>query len=75
MKKRFVGYDAQGTDGSDPRQMVAIFEVLDDDGFTNVVKIPADKADGREAEDAALVTDVDEKPAAEVVDVTAVAPK
>ena len=33
-KKRLIGYDACGTDGSDQAKMKAIYQVLDSDGFS-----------------------------------------
>ncbi len=67
MKKRFLNYDAQGTDGADLQQMRAVFEVLDDDGMTVQVAIPATRADGGPAEDAALRAAVAVRPPAVVI--------
>lgn len=33
-KKRLIGFDACGTDGSDPSKMKAIFHVVDSEGFS-----------------------------------------
>ena len=33
-KKRFVAFDAQGTDGTDFTKMKAIYRVVDSDGFS-----------------------------------------
>ena len=69
MLKRFRHYDAQGTDGSDPAQMLAVFDVLDGDGLTVQVSIPASAADGGTEENAALITALLEQPAAEPIGV------
>ncbi|GAB4479028.1 MAG: hypothetical protein Kow00124_24140 [Anaerolineae bacterium] len=64
MKKRFSHYDAQGTDGSDPARLLAVFDVLDDDGLTVRAAIPAAEADGAAREDAALRAGLGKRPPA-----------
>ena len=41
-KKKFTGYDANGTDGTDYSKMSAVYKVVDSDGFSyNRVSIAA----------------------------------
>lgn len=63
MKKRLVQLNFNGSDGSDPARMTKLFLVVDDEGMTCAVEIPADAAD----EDAALRDAVTALPPVEYV--------
>lgn len=45
MKRRLIAYDAQGTDGTDTSKVMAVYQVLDDEGFTSIERVPLSKSD------------------------------
>jgi hypothetical protein len=67
VKKRFIHYDAQGTDGADPARLLAVFEVADDDGFTARIAVPALLSDGTAKEDVAIRAAMRQRPPVEPV--------
>lgn len=66
--KRFLHYDAAGTDGSDLQAMWAVYEVIDAEGFSGRIAIPAAQADGAKQEDAALNAVLAEQPSAKPIE-------
>lgn len=58
-KKKFLGFDALGTDGTNDADMAAIYQVIDSDGFTYAaahIPVVVHKTGTNEEIDVALVT-------------------